>query len=96
MSQFLVVDRATRRVRHQTDSLPAARGYVEACKRPTCIAVIAETHGKSESMFRIEVVNDEGRVLARTCEIEFLDAVETFLDSRLVLVPAYLSSEVQL
>lgn len=89
---FLVLNRSNRRVIHQAASLAEARGYSEAREEPTTIAMVAEHHVSVEWHFVIQLVNcQNGRVLAQSSEMEFDEATEEFLATKLLLVPACLA-----
>jgi hypothetical protein len=82
---FLVLNR---RVIHQAKTLPEAKGFCEGHPQPTSIAMLAETRGKCEMDFVLQIVDDAGKVLATSAPIYFGDVVDAFLDARILLVPA--------
>jgi hypothetical protein len=89
---FLVLNRSNRRVIHQAASLAEARGYSEARDEPTTIAMLAEHYVDVEWGFVIQLVNIEnGKVLAQSVEMDFNQATDEFLATKLLLVPACLA-----
>jgi hypothetical protein len=89
---FLVLNRSNRKVIHQAASLAEARGYSEARDEPTTIAMVAEYYAESEWSFVIQLVNIEnGKVLAQSGEMDFNEASDQFISTKLLLVPSCLA-----
>jgi hypothetical protein len=86
-SPFLVLNRSNRRVIHQAKTLPEAKGFCDGHPRPCSIAMLAEGRATNEMEFVIQVVDDAGKVLATSDWLYFDDAIEAFLDAKLLLVP---------
>jgi hypothetical protein len=85
---FLVLNRSNRRVIHQAKTLPEAQGFCSGHPQCTSIAMSVNGRAKHEMEFVIQIVDDGGKVVAESARLYFDDAVDTFLDARLLLIPA--------
>src|ERR1700722_4098103 len=91
---FLVLNRSNRRVIHQAKTLSEAQGFCSGHPQCTSIAMSVSGRAKHEVEFVIQVVDDAGKVVAESTRLYFEDAVDTFLDARILLVPACLAKAV--
>ncbi len=89
MSSFLVVDRASRRIRHEAASLAEARGYCECRRKPSAVAILVDAFIRIETQFVVQVVRLEtGLVLCQSHPMDIDEATDELLGSKLTLVPA--------
>jgi hypothetical protein len=96
MPSFLVVDRATRRIRHEASSLAEAKGFAECRKRPSAIAIVVDAFARIENSFVVQAVSIEtGLVLCQSRELEIDEAINELMASKLTLVPASMAQKVQ-
>jgi hypothetical protein len=89
-SPFVVLSRGEkRRVLHEAVSLPAARSFVEGCKRPSEILIRAQQCGSNtEDLYVLCIIDGEtGQILAQGPTMHICDAGDVVLDSRLALLP---------
>jgi hypothetical protein len=93
--QFLVLNRSNSRVLHQSKTLPEAKGFCEGHPQPTSIAMLAEGRAKHEMEFVIQIVDDDGKLIAESARMYFDDAIDTFMDAKLLLVPACMAKGVR-
>jgi hypothetical protein len=89
MSSFLVVDRSSRRIRHEATSLAEARGFMECRKRPSVIAIVVDCYARIEPTFVVQAVSVEtGLVLCQSREMELDEAIDELMGAKLTLIPA--------
>jgi hypothetical protein len=91
MSNFLVVDRASGRVRHEGKSLAECRGFQEcgSRKRPSVIAIVVDCYARIEPTFVVQAVSVEsGLVLCQSREMELDEAIDELMGAKLTLIPA--------
>jgi hypothetical protein len=89
MSNFLVVDRSTGRVRHEGKSLAECRGFQECRKRPSVVAIVVDCYARVESAFVVQAVHVEtGLVLCQSREMDLDEAIEELMGAKLTLIPA--------
>ena len=92
MSNFLVVDRSTGRVRHEGKSLAECRGFQECRKRPSVIAIVVDCYARVETEFVVQAVSIEtGLVLCQSRPMELDEAIDSLMGAKLTVIPADLA-----
>jgi hypothetical protein len=89
MSNFLVVDRSSRRIRHEAASLAEARGFMQCRKRASLLAIVVDCYARVEPEFVVQAVSVEtGLVLCQSRPMELDEAIDELMGCKLTLVPA--------
>jgi hypothetical protein len=93
---FAVVSRGEkRRVLFEGPTLPAARGFVEGCRKPTEIMVRVQQSGENvEDLYRIVLLDSQtGQVIAEGPTVNLLDVSELLPEIRVAVLPLCVASK---
>jgi hypothetical protein len=90
---YLVLNRSNRRVLHQAATLAEAEGFSRGCPKPTATAMLIQCFPAGEIEFCIQLVTDDGQILATSRPMQIDRAIESFMDSKVLLVPRCLAGE---